>query len=343
MKAGAASPKAKYASLPNTFWWNSSRPASRSASLLEHLPANWSNSGLRDQPSPGIVGRQHGILDIAQVDRRLSDHRVLEITTSSTCSVACDYCPQDALKLTLQRLGAPSRLTFATFTECLSTVPGSVRISFSGFVEPWMNRECTRMVLHAAAKGHPIRVFSTLVGMSLDDVHALSKISFEVFVVHLPDGGGRMPGAIPNKRYLSVLRAIQESGIENLKFMCFGELDRQLSAILAQSNVNTAKVLISRAGNVDERIVRAPQSIASPLTCSEGREYRNVLLPDGSVVLCCMDYRGEHKLGNLLVQPYESLHRGAEFLLIRSRMMGSQGSLLCRRCELAKTASGADR
>ncbi|MER9007171.1 SPASM domain-containing protein [Mesorhizobium sp. M0862] len=40
------------------------------------------------------------------------------------------------------------------------------------------------------------------------------------------------------------------------------------------------------------------------------RQYRNVLLPNGDVTLCCTDFERRHVLGNLLRDEYADLFEG---------------------------------
>jgi hypothetical protein len=61
-------------------------------------------------------------------------------------------------------------------------------------------------------------------------------------------------------------------------------------------------------------IKMAPKHSAS-LTCYSSPFYdRNVLLPNGDVVLCCMDYNLKHIVGNLLEQDYEDIFKNQVFL-----------------------------
>jgi radical SAM protein with 4Fe4S-binding SPASM domain len=51
------------------------------------------------------------------------------------------------------------------------------------------------------------------------------------------------------------------------------------------------------------------------LTCRSTPFYdRNVLLPNGDVVLCCMDYDLKHIIGNLLKQTYEEIFQSKPLL-----------------------------
>ena len=48
------------------------------------------------------------------------------------------------------------------------------------------------------------------------------------------------------------------------------------------------------------------EKVKRPVGCLE-KLYHNVVLPNGDVSLCCMDYGLEHIIGNLLDQEYEDV------------------------------------
>jgi radical SAM protein with 4Fe4S-binding SPASM domain len=68
-----------------------------------------------------------------------------------------------------------------------------------------------------------------------------------------------------------------------------------------------------RAGTLDrEQVGQQPVSFVTrhdyPIKCSKTDLYnQGVLLPNGEVLLCCMDYAKKHVIGNLLEQNYEDL------------------------------------
>ena len=73
-----------------------------------------------------------------------------------------------------------------------------------------------------------------------------------------------------------------------------------------------------------------------PLTCRSTPFYdRNVLLPNGDVVLCCMDYNLTHILGNLLTQTYEEIFEGKPLLDLIELNESPEFSKcsICKSCE----------
>jgi hypothetical protein len=65
--------------------------------------------------------------------------------------------------------------------------------------------------------------------------------------------------------------------------------------------------MYSRAGNLDrDDVIWVRREKISTCGCQE-RLYHNVLLPNGDVTLCCMDYSLKHLLGNLYERSYEEI------------------------------------
>jgi hypothetical protein len=68
--------------------------------------------------------------------------------------------------------------------------------------------------------------------------------------------------------------------------------------------------MLSRAGNIEGKMdVPTPTKLKGPIRCRSCNDLlnHNVLLPNGDVLLYCMDYGMKHILGNLLSVDYASL------------------------------------
>ena len=62
----------------------------------------------------------------------------------------------------------------------------------------------------------------------------------------------------------------------------------------------------------------------------------NILLPDGTVVLCCMDYGLKHILGNIFTNTFEEIMNGEEMRKVKEGMDGNETlDILCRNCSYA--------
>ena len=118
----------------------------------------------------------------------------------------------------------------------------------------------------------------------------------------------------------------------------------QVHESLAHLGITTpAWELHTRAGNVTDKDVGGqamtpPPSHAGPVACSFTPFMdQNVLLPNGDVLLCCMDYSSKHRLGNLLEQDYYDIFAGQEMGRLRAENTRAEFSdrSLCRSCNRA--------
>ena len=257
----------------------------------------------------------------------LPRHQSLEITTKIGCPIVCKACPQELLES--QYTDSKRIMTLADFSKALSKVPLNVSIHFSGMSEPWLVKDCTKMLLHAHNKGYNIVVYTTLVGMSKEDVKAIESIPFSIFEIHLPDQAGNAKIKV-TKKYLEVLKAVKESSISNITTMTMGTLHDKVAPIFG---ITRNRGMHSRAGNIKSIAHRTNKG---PLYCvGESYPRRSVLLPNGDVVLCCMDYSKKHVLGNLYNQNYEDLFFGDEYSKVIEGMKSGSKEILCKNCNYA--------
>lgn len=237
---------------------------------------------------------------------------MLEITTGVGCVVACKFCPQ---KTFLQAYTSQKRkLDLQDFKKAIDKTPADTVIIFSGFSEPYLNTECTRMVLYAHETGHPVSIFTTGTGMALDDVAAIKHVPFSSFphggfVLHLADNEGYARINV-DAAYLELVEAIQGAGIQNLLPLTMGTLHQELTQLFSAQNVLQLP-MNSRAGYLTGEGVQVNAcggTHGGQVTCGRDEHvYNNVMLPNGDVVLCCQDFGMKHVLGNLLEEPYESI------------------------------------
>lgn len=261
----------------------------------------------------------------------------LAITTIAGCRNQCSYCPQKTFVRSYRRISEQLKMSMDTFRKCITTVPLDVCLSFSGFCEPWLNPDCTRMILHAHEKGFRIRVNTTLVGMSPEDVHQIKTIPYVKFVVHLPDDSG-LTHIKTDELYFEVLKCLIHERIDNMawKFHNSGPVSDilpEVKRILQNSGCPVQYAgLNNRAGHInanDEYISVNQGRILKP--CQDFKH--NILLPDGDVTLCHMDWSLRHILGNLTLTSYSDLFRGHAFLELNAALDDPESDILCRHCE----------
>jgi len=259
----------------------------------------------------------------------------MEITSVIGCKIRCTYCPQEKLMRTYAKRSNIYKMTLDTFKSCLDKIPLNVHIHFSGMAEPWLNPECTKMVLYAHQQGYEVSVYTTTVGMLTSDVKNIESIPFRNFNVHLADKEGYSKIEIDDN-YLETVDAILKSNIQNREYMTMGKLHPKVQQ-LTKKRISRTRML-SRAGNLEGKAYPPiPPRSKGPIRCrSAGNLFNhNVLLPNGDVLICCMDYGMQHILGNLISSNYTSLFKGKEFFSLQKGLNDDSLDILCRYCENA--------
>jgi hypothetical protein len=172
------------------------------------------------------------------------------------------------------------------FKECLKTVPKSVEIIFSGFSEPFGNPNAIDMLEYVASHNYKLSLFSTLMGASEDSVKRLSRLKYVRFCVHVPDG---VNCTIP----------LTEEYMRNF-FYAVGHVRNTYFSIM-NKNFNS---------NNRENVTRGNLPKPKPVQYCDLPYYPDfVLLPNGNLQLCCMDFGLNNTVGNLQKSSYSSIRK----------------------------------
>ncbi len=242
----------------------------------------------------------------------------LEITVALPCTNGCLFCPQ---KIINKKYEGNSTLSYDAFKTMLDKIPKNVRIDFSGMCEPFQNKEASRMMRLAYESEYKIVLYTTLNGFNKNDVEELKKVCFDLIMVHIPDGFYYKGDY---EKFLTELGMFRGLGCEP-QYMTMGDIPKELSHI---KNIQKPQML-SRGSN--NHIYVTPKT-GSIRCCIAGHDFdHNVMLPNGEVYLCCMDYSLKHNIGNILTEPYDFLM--ARLDAIKELANSKDGDLLCRKCE----------
>lgn len=246
----------------------------------------------------------------------------LEITTHIGCPMNCFDCPQALLK---SKYDGKLMMDFEDYKKAIDKVPKHVRIDFSGMCEPFVNPNCADMILYAAEKGHPLALYTTLQGATEKDYKKLKNLNYEVVTIHLPDKEKRSTFNITDE----YLKLLEKWDCHN--YSCHGTISKEVIPYL-----RVGKGLITfmhdRAGNLETR----PHQLIEPnqkVTCINCGHLlnHNVLLPDGTIIMCCMDYGMTEIFGNLFTQSYETILNSEVAQKARNKMI-TNTDCLCRKC-----------
>jgi len=228
--------------------------------------------------------------------------KTLEITTKVGCKNMCWYCPQDKL---LDNYKGNTDLSFDSFKKILSNVPKNVKIEFSGFSEAFLNRESSFMMKYAIQKKYLVELFTTIVGVTKEDVQHLKDCLFERIWFHQFDGQNEDEFNEKINWFKSKIKA---------KNYALTIVDKKYNNVL------------TRAGNLSD-----VKEQLGPLTCKSTADFdHNVVLPNGDVYLCCMDWSLKHKIGNLFETHFDKLNRES----IKILALQYKSNIICRKCEL---------
>lgn len=261
----------------------------------------------------------------------------IDITLSIGCKLDCYYCPQKKL---LNAYFANNKkrqvsMSMKEFKTIISKVKLGGTISFSGMCEPFHNPECADMILYAHNHGYRICLNTTLVGITEECMEKLKDIKFEYLTLHIPDKEGNSKFDITDD-YLNILEKFhQKFDISN--YSCHGTIHPQIEPYI-NKNLICSSNMMDRAGNLDHGWKQTiPNEEIICVTGSIGGygNWTPEVLPDGTVLLCCMDYSMDNVLGNLLTMSVEEILNGSVYKKIQKGMKDESIDILCRKCPAA--------
>ena len=168
------------------------------------------------------------------------------------------------------------------------------------------------------------------------DYEKIKHINFAFFSIHLPDKEGLIHVTVDDE-YIALLRKCIETF--DVTFFKYGDVRDEVWSVLQEYDLSKAfwNVNIhSRAGNVEGVEPRPRLSGHIRCNASEGMALNhNILLPNGDVSLCCMDFGVKHIVGNLLTDEYVDLFRSEEHNKVVAGMYVDTMDILCRQCDYA--------
>lgn len=273
-----------------------------------------------------------------------NDGPVMELTTMIGCPLMCTFCPQDNLRT---EYGNNTKyMQPMDLMTVLAKLPKNTRIDFSGMSEPWANPACTTMLEMVLYMGFKVAIYTTLYGMT--EPEKVKKAleahpnQVKVIMLHLPDANGNMKGWKNSEEWQKAAAVITNTkvpcGIGAMTMDRNGVVHPDLQPMVGRL---AGWVGHTRADSLDiNQIQNQAISITPhntfPLTCASTPFFdRNVLLPNGDVVLCCMDYNLKHVIGNLLTQSYDEIMNGDKLkeIIKWNEEDGFNKCSICKSCE----------
>lgn len=278
----------------------------------------------------------------------LRDSKVLEVSTIMGCSVNCRFCPQDVmLKRYYEKDKKRQRvMTIENFKVILEHTPQECIIDFSGMTEPFNNPDCLQMIKMACDAGRKVYLFTTLAGVDEETVDELLKLPVYYMTLHVADKCGYAYIPTTETYYKNVEKVTSAKKRDGSPFVDFinaqTDPDERVAEIV-KGKYEVMRSVQNRAGNVTDEAAQHREQAIKPgekiKCCFCGDDLSNsVVLPDGTLIICNMDYGMKHVLGNLYEEDYDTIRSKGELQrVIRALNCEEEmDELLCRSCLLAR-------
>ena len=269
----------------------------------------------------------------------------IEVTPVIGCKVNCQHCPQELLTSQYFRndRNRVAKMDIKTFKKCLDFFPKEYDISFGGMAEPFLNESFVEMLKVACEEGRHVSLYTTLVGASTTDIQEILKLPLQFVVLHVADRKGYAHIPLTEVYYQNLEKLINATKANGEPFvnMCNAQTEADTRAEEICGNYEIFTEMTDRAGNLKNEELIHNKITQGKLYCGNlGREMNNnILLPDGTVVLCCMDYGLKHILGNIFTNTFEEIMNGEEMQKVKEGMEGNERlDILCRNCSYAHLA-----
>lgn len=267
----------------------------------------------------------------------------IEITTKIGCSVNCRFCPQNVLITNYFEVNTDRDvyMSIDTFIKCLEKMPNNCHILFCGMAEPFLNPNCLQMMKIACDSGRKVDLYTTLMGANLKIIEEVCKLPLNFVTLHVADEKG-YANILKTDEYYEMVKVLlnckKEDGSAFVN-MCNAQTNPdKCIADMCRGKYDILTTMLDRAGNLNDVELYSKRNLKGKVSCSICGQAlnHNILLPDGTLLLCCMDYGMKHVLGNLMQQTYDEIMNGKVLNEIRRGMCGDESiDLLCRNCSSA--------
>ncbi len=267
----------------------------------------------------------------------------LDITTKVGCSINCRYCPQELLLKAYYKEN-PDRENYLrkdTLIRCIENMPTETNFQFGGMAEPFLNPDCVELLQVVCDTKRTVNLYTTLVGLNKETLLKVMDLPIDYVTLHVADAKGYAKIPTTDEYYHLLEMAINYKRSDGRAFvdMCNAQAEPDLRvADICKGKYTISSTLIDRAGNLEGENLVSKRIQTGKIACGVcGKALnKNELLPDGTLLLCCMDYGMKHVLGNLKEQPYKKIMEGTEVQRIRKGMaFDEKEDVLCRSCSCA--------
>lgn len=279
----------------------------------------------------------------------------VSIETATSCNQRCTFCPVAVT----QR--AKENLSLERLEKILAGISSEQiqEIQIVGFYEPTYDKQLLEKIKLIRKAGFNFSIFTNASGLKPSLTDELLNLEVSRIIINLSTlddteyqqirGTKDLKRIIPNLEYLlSQVRIQTKKPI--ITIIILGALDQQHGTniqMITQKYSEYSDVLEFQispygdyAGDVKSKLVPRKQFFHQNLVgCA--REYQNERLyfnAEGEAVLCCQDYFGQYKLGNIDELSVTEIHQGKNITQWRQWISGEEEApddFICRSCLFA--------
>lgn len=236
-------------------------------------------------------------------------------------------------------------MSIEDFKVILRNTPQNCVIMFAGMAEPYLNPDCTKMLKLACDAGRKVRLYTTLEGATEEDIDEIIKLPLQFVGLHIADKEKYASIDTTDSYYKMVEKLItakkvcsEQSFLDDITSQ--GSPDERIVEML-NGKFEIITAVQDRAGNLEDNqaVKRQSRLTNEKFMCTYcGTMVNNhVVMPDGTLLLCQMDYGMKHVLGNILEKTYDELRMGETMQMIFKAMKGERDcGMLCDTCLYAK-------
>jgi len=269
----------------------------------------------------------------------------LEFSLFTGCSVNCSYCPHS----TLHKASSEKYMSLETFKLILDKIPREVGLVFAGFCDPLQYDKLTEVIEYSFSKGHRLNIATTLPEDYPENIELFFNEKYWAGrCLHLRD---EFMSYKTNSeqyynnvdRFFSQMKQQYSSNniIVDNRFSFLGKvIDSRLKELIEKNNLKHLYEVCIPHTRIDAPIKydspRQNKGLSGKIYCSVGLYRRQMITPDGDVVLCCMDVKKQHVLGNLLTGSYEDIYNSENYNKFLRGFNNEADSIICRDCIYGK-------
>ncbi len=282
---------------------------------------------------------------------RLPDNIMIE--SSNLCNLNCVLCTHQDMKRKQYNLSFEN---YKKIVNNLGYKPESIVLQQIG--EPFMNKDLLKMTKYTSEQGIKPSVFTngTLLHLFNTDEILNSKIHKLVIALDgvTKDAVERYRiGANFEQLYKNVINLLERrkkiGGIPDLRiqFLMMKHNEHQLEEIRKLAKKYKVKLVLKSVGSFGHDV---DMSEWLPKNKGYSRYNENeenkrikdicpnifesgVILNNGNVVLCCVDFDGTYVMGNIFEKSFKEIFRSKEYTKLRQRYFGNDIEL-CKKCDL---------